>query len=344
MANETDNSTAAASTSCSPYDHPDYARVALTSSVSAILSLAASFFVIFIIILFKKWNFVSQRLILYLAIASLMTSFSTVLHRIDYDNQTSSIYVRFCTFGGFFEQVTSWMLLNSIVVITVYLFALAVFAKDTKKLEPLYGLMIFLFPILLGLFPFIKSSYGLSGAWCWIRIEDRRTCEHFLLGEYFIFALWFVPLYITLGVLVVMYVIILVKLIWKNYSMKKWHREVTAETQHLLGVNRRTSMSLIAYPLLYFFLGIFPLMNRIQNGIDPEHPVLALWYMAALAFPLTGGLIGIAYALDVETRQRLTWVQIRAAFRQWKEKDSVEYPVTYVNEDIPETGYQMDGV
>lgn len=269
-------------TSCSPYDDPAYAKVALASAISALISLAASCFVIFIIILFKKWKFFPQRLILYLAIAALMTSFSTILHRVDYENQTTSFYKNFCTFGGFFEQVTSWMLLNAITIITIYLFALAVFKRETGKWEVFYIILIFVFPVLISLIPFIRLSYGRAraGAWCWIRTEERENCENFLLGQFFIFFLWFIPLYIILVALIIMYIIILISLNWGSCTKKKnWGKDKTAETKHLQEVNKRNAISLIAYPILYFFQEIFPLMNRIQNAVQHNQPSLVFWYM-----------------------------------------------------------------
>ena len=123
-----------------------------------------------------------------------------------------------------------------------------------------------------------------------------------------------------------MYVMILVSLNW--YKCKRG--EQTAETIHLIKENRKKIVSLIAYPTIYFVLLLFPLMNRIESGIHREKPNLVLWYLSGIAYPISGGVIGIAYALDRETRRRLTWSHLRAAFQQWTTGGNLkEYPLTY---------------
>jgi len=318
-------------TSCSPYDSPDYAKVALVSAISASASLLASVFVIFIIVFYKKWKFISQRLILYLAISSLLASLSTIIHRVDYNNEMSTFYTDFCIFAGFFEQVTSWMVLNAITVLTTYLFVMTAFQKDVKKLEVLFLLLIFVFPILISLIPFIKSSYGRSGAWCWIRNEDRETCEEFPLGMFFIFVLWFVPVHILLLSLIIMYIIILVCIRPHKKKYTSWEKKVPEETRK---ENRKQAIRLVAYPCIYLFLSSFPLMNRIQSGVEQGEQSLAFWYMAAAMFPLAGGLIGLVYALDPETRKRLSCSHFRVGLREWRKKEVNEYPVM---EDLEES-------
>ncbi len=328
-------------TSCSPYESDDYAYVALASAISASVSFIASTFVIFLIIYFRKWKFVSQRLILYLAISSLLASISTMVHRVDYHNQTSSFYTNFCIFGGFFEQVTSWMVLNSVTTITTYLFIIVTFQRDTKKLEAVYFLLIFAFPILISLIPFVQSSYGRSGAWCWIRNEERFTCEYFSLGEYFIFALWFIPVHILLAALLIMYVIILILIRLNMDQNNPWKKKISLEIRkeyHMIAIR------LIAYPFIYLLLSTFPLMNRIQNVIELGQPRLVLWYMAAIAFPLAGGLIGLAYALDPDTRKKLSRAHFQAALREWKKEDNCEeYPVHSESEESFHTTYAKSG-
>lgn len=110
------------SSSCPPFDRKEYANVAIASAVSAVISLVAGCFVISVMVLLQKWKFFSQRLILYLAIATIFTSIATILHRVDFENQTSDFYTRFCILGGFLEQVTSWIFLNANSAITIYLF------------------------------------------------------------------------------------------------------------------------------------------------------------------------------------------------------------------------------
>ena len=103
------------------------------------------------------------------------------------------------------------MVLNAVASITVYIFVGAVFSKQTDRFEVLYLFFIFVFPLLINWIPFIDAAYGKAGVWCWIRSEDN-SCATFLFGQILEFILWYIPLYLILTILLLLYVIILVKI------------------------------------------------------------------------------------------------------------------------------------
>ena len=323
------------SSSCPPYDSKEYANVAIASAVSAGVSLAAGCFVILVMALLQKWKYFSQRLILYLAIATILTSISTILHRVDYENQISDFYTRFCAVGGFLEQVTSWIFLNANSAITIYLFMNVVTKIKTEHLELLYVFFIFLFPFTFNWIPFINSAYGRSGAWCWIRSDDTATCESFVFGQYLIFILWYIPLYAILLVLIGLYLVILQRL---HRASREWTRSPTIEAKELQKRSQQDVLPLMAYPLIFFLLSIPPLINRIQALASPGKPELALWYIAAMSFPLTGGLIATVYVLQPDTRNRLRWKYLRAGLvgcigKKGQDESVTEYPIEYVRSE-----------
>ena len=296
----------------SPYDSKSYAVVAAISASLAFVSLMVICCVIAIMILFKKWKFFSQRLILYLSISAILVNVGIILHRVDYENQTSSFYVNFCKFGGFFDQVSNWMLLNSICSIMIYISLNIFFSKNSEKYEIAYFVFIFIFPITFTWIPFIKNSYGQAGAWCWIRSEDKDNCEAFEFGRILQLIIWFVPLYTIMIILIITYVMLLVKL-----YLKKRKLVLTSKTdrEHISQI-QKDLLPLIAYPLIYFLLNIFPFINRIYNHQTNENPSLVLWYLAALANPSVGPLIALAFTLDPGTRKRLTVAEILAAVKE----------------------------
>ncbi len=329
-------------TSCDIYNRKEYAYVAVVSAVAAFLSLLAACCVIFIMVFLKKWPFFSQRLILYLAIATILTSLSTILHRVDYNNEKTSFYVIACQIGGFLEQVTSWIFLNANSCITFYLFANVVLKVKTERFEVLYLLFIFAFPFTFNWIPFIQSAYGRSGAWCWIRsAEERLMCEDFKLGQIFIFVLWFGPLYLTLFLLLVMYTIIICKLYG---SSKQWTSKTTNTAKVFQEMVKRDILPLMAYPLIFLLLSIPPTINRIQGLVDPENPVLALWYLSALSFPLEGGIIAVAYTFDPGTRKRLTRKHVQGVLKNMTKKTQLpqEYPVVYVRDASFSSEYRQN--
>ena len=300
--------------SCSPYDSSSYVVVAAVSAGIAAISLVLLIAVVLILVLFKKHKFFSQRLILYLALSSILVNISIILHRIDYDNQTSEFDLHFCEFSGYLDEVAIWMLLMSVCSIVVYVLLRILLKKDTQKYEPVYLLFIFAFPLTFTWIPFLFDAYGRSGAWCWIISEDRETCEPNYTGQVLQFVLWFGPLCFILLVLLLVYAVLFLHQCQKR-RRRRSHKNVQGGLvrDSFILIGEEDFKTLTVYPVLYFFLNIFPLINRAYNMTSSAGPSLVLWYLAALATPLMGSLVTLAYFLDPETRKRLTVKHIHAA-------------------------------
>ena len=317
------------------------------STASGFVSLLASCLVIALVILFKKWKFFTQRLVLYLAISVAFQSIATMIIVIDYNNETSDFYLHFCQFSGFVFQNASWMVLNAVASIMVYVFVCAVFSKQTDRFEVLYLFFIFVFPLLINWIPFIDAAYGKAGVWCWIRSEDI-SCNRFLFGLILEFILWYIPLYLILTILLILYVIILVKI--HCFDRHRWtgNYKHSTDEQHQIKMRSREIRSLLRYPLIYFLINLFPLSIRVYGAFeDDTQKLLPVWILAAIFFPIQGGFIALAFTLDPDTRKRLRWIQLKAAAKelcQRNEKDFIsEYPIEHVinteNSPVYKTSY-----
>lgn len=308
---------------CSPFAGRDYAIVAAISSASALVSVILCTGVIVLMVLFKKYHFFIQRLILYLTIVALAEAIAVTLHRVDY-NGANSATEGFCVFIGFVDQTTSWAILIAISCITVNLMLNAIFHKRTEKFEKIYFILIFVFPITFNWIPFIELAYGSAGAWCWIRSENK-DCSSFTFGVVLRFVLWYVPLYVILIILTVIYIIILYKI---TKDRRRWDGKFDPESQQLKEQMQKEVKPLIVYPLIYLLINVVPLINRIHNTVSPNNPELALWILHALLFPLQGGIIAIAFTLDPQTLRRLRPRQIWAACQDCCGKKGIhEYPI-----------------
>ncbi len=291
--------------------------MAAVSAGLAFVSLVLIIGTIGIMILFKKLRFFSQRLILYLAISAILSNLSIILHRVDYQNQMSTFYTRFCAFGGYFDQTGNWCLLLSVCAIMIYTALYLFLDKNTEKYGLIYIFFIFVFPLTFTWIPFIKSAYGKAGAWCWIRTEEEDdNCTKFEFGTQLQFSIWFGPLYFLMIILVILYIMILVKM------LRDWNTSPSPETSLHMKQIKKDLIPLIAYPLIYFLLNILPFINRIYNSISPD-PNIVLWYFAALANPSIGAWITLAFTLDSTTRKRLTPSRIAAAIEEFHGNKSV---------------------
>ena len=333
------------STNCSsPYDDYIFTIVAAFGAAAGFLSFLASCFVVFLIIIFKKWRFPTQRLILYLVITAGLFSLTLVVQRVDYENQTGAAYSNFCVFAGFLSQVIGWMFLNSFICISTAL-TVKVFSKKrflAKRMEILYIFVIFVLPFLFNWIPFIQSAYGKAGPWCWIRSVDEDTCSVFTLGTAMQLALWYVPLYVIMIVLIMLYVIVLVKF---KRMKRAWTGKFDPQEKEAHEQMTREVQPLIAYPLIFFLLNIPALINRIYGVINPDNPEPVLWFITVAFFPVQGGAIATVFSLDPETRKRLTMTNMRAAFSGFCKTEDVvqEYniPTDDVNDSL-KTCYKRD--
>jgi hypothetical protein len=297
-------------------------NVAVTGAAVAGVSLLACLFALFIIILFKKWQLFGQRLIAYLIISATLLSVALVMRIVDFDEDFTPADVRFCAFSGFAIQITIWNLVDSMVAITVYLFLGVVCDRVTDKYEWLYVLFIFVVPLVFGWIPFIHNTYGQAGVWCWIELVDYTTCERLLFGHVLQLAMFYVPLFIILPSINLMYLIILCKL-----SRNRKHKSIArGQSDKILKLE---TARLLAYPLIFFLLTLPTLAVRIQDWIDPEHRVLALMYLSVVTANLEGTAISLAFLLlNRDTRSQLKWTHMRAAFRNYNNMKGISEYVT----------------
>ena len=293
------------------YDNDWFAAVVGVRSAVAILSILCCIVVILLIVLFQKYNFFTQRLILYFTIATLSYSIVSAINVEGYKAYRDSTINGYCVFIGFLEQFTSWWFLLAVTCIVVDLFIKVIFNKMTDlRFEIAYIIITFVSPILIAWIPFVDVAYGPSGAWCWIR-STNSDCSFYLFGTILRFLLFYCPLYILLFVQLVLLVIVFIKL---RRQHRSWAGKFDPDTLEMKRRMQKEVRPLITYPIVFLLANVFPLMNRIANVIQDE-PILPLWFLVAIVFSIQGVIVMFAFALDPETRKKLTWRHIVAAFK-----------------------------
>ncbi len=308
----------------SPFDSYEFTKVVIVSKVAACLSFLASASVIALCIILKKWKCVSDRLVIYLVITTLLVSTATMLRKIDLYNQNTDFHTEFCKFAGFLVQVTAWMFINAIFTITIHVFIVAFLDKrPTAKHEWVYIVWIFVVPFLVNLIPLIHASYGKAGVWCWIRASDPVTCEVFVFGMWLQYTLLYVPSYLFLILMTMLYVAIIIKIRRERKRLKNTNN---FHLKHKVTMLEREIIPLLTYPLVYLILGSPQIINRIHISLVPNKPNVALWYLSALSSSVVGIFTTLAFVLGTETRRELKWKNIRANVFKKKKKVS-EYPM-----------------
>ena len=272
--------------------------------VSATVCLTA----LFLIIKLKFYKDVLQRLLLWQLIAALGLSLYNILNLLfmNYNEETSSnTYTTLCSIVGYIGTVTFFVKIAFTLWLTIFLFCCLVCLRDPKKLskmEILYVSTSLGLPLLVSLIPFIHHSYGIAGAWCWIT-EWRDECasdDKLVLGvveEDMFYGSGALIALINAVLLIIILFTVLCRM--KCNCTSSSEREELLETVQLKHRNLlKKLLPLAAYPLMFLFLIMFPLTNRIYGGIE-KRISFPLFVLHAAVEPFWGLFVGVAIIVHI---------------------------------------------
>lgn len=299
----------------------------ITQAVAAILSCLGCLFIFFVMIIFKKYVYPGQRLLIYLTLSVFLVSLSFIIRGFGYsliDNTT------FCVAVAFIGQYAGGCILASVASIIADIFILAVLKKNWK-LEPAYVVSIFVMPALFDWLPFIYETYGPTRGWCWIRDRNAdRDCSVHMYGLVLQYVLWFVPSYFVSLIGGLIYIISLVALRRKEYTAMleperlQLQKAAISEIQHYKW-----------YPLMFLIINTIPLLTRIISDANPSINIFPLWLVSAAVQGLQGGFVTVLFSIDSDTRKRLKWSHFKNGFKYniMNFEDTVEYPAITGKDD-----------
>lgn len=289
------------------YDSTHFKILAGLRASVGLISFLASLSVVILVLLFKKYKFFSQRLILNVAVAAMIHSFSYTTARVNYYT-VREIDDPYCYFGGLFNHYTAAVELISIWFTTINIFSVGMCGRNISKLEPLYYVTTYALPALWFWAAIWLKVYGTSGGWCSVK-ELEADCQPFRYSSYFQFGAWFVPLYISITIILIMLLAVAIKYF---RTLRHWKDKQDPRIQGMRNVLRNELRSLISYPIIYVLLNTFSFASLIHHAIfQSSSPVLT--YLRVLTSPLRGAFIALAFTLDKDTRGRLTVTHCKAA-------------------------------
>uniref|UniRef100_T1J4S7 G-protein coupled receptors family 2 profile 2 domain-containing protein n=1 Tax=Strigamia maritima TaxID=126957 RepID=T1J4S7_STRMM len=236
-----------------------------------------------------------MRLVLYLSVAALLDNVGFFMGGLYTDGHL-------CNFEALWLTLFEWSVLLWVCCITFNIFFNAILYKKTESYEIVYHMICWALPFIIALSPLVyKDFYGPAGAWCWIQKE-------FMTWR---FVIWYGPLFVLITILFIMYAIIIMKM---KKRASTWEGTYSPELERLKKIFEDDAKRLYGYPFVYLITSICPVLNRIQNAINPDHPVYSLWILHCLFAPLPGAINVIIFGLDQDIRSKLTWLQIKATF------------------------------
>ena len=289
---------------------------------TSVISLLACLLVAATILLFKKYIFFTQRLVLYLCIAAGLYSIAIATGATVYFPMDGSYsYSAYCVWSGFSFQHTTWLLLLAFLVIFLDMYMRVGLQKDTTRFELIYVLIIFGVPLLFNWIPFIDSSYGPAGPWCWIRaINFDDGCTIHIEGVIWQSALLYIPLLLVCIVAIVLYILMVHKIYRIRYT-ERFDPQAATKRKNML----KEARPFLIYPWVFVVVILISLTNRIASSLEPdEQKIIVLFCLNAAGTSLLGGTAVVIFGLDIGTLRRLLQVRSYSCCRREVVSD---YPV-----------------
>lgn len=313
------------------YDTNVFAAAAYLIVFIASISCIFCLLMIVLILLLKKYHFFTQRLILYLAIASLANGVVNGVDVFGYKVYRSRELLKLCEAVGCISQVASWWVVLATSCIMLDIFILAAFNRSTERYEWVYVVTTFFSPIVLTSWvPFIDTGYGPAGPVCWIKIRNLDNCQLLVFGELMQLVLYYIPYFLLV---VVLTVLLSIALLLIRRKTKRWAGKYDPETQYLKSRMEKEIRPLVAYPIIFLLTNVFSFTYRVYMIVTDKVGTanIILWYLGiGTAYQLQGVLITLAFFLDPETRTRLSWASIRAStLGLFKSNTVSEYPIDF---------------
>ena len=268
--------------------------------ILGICSFLSCFVAIVTVLVLHLHRHFIYRLAVYQVLGSLFESFVKGLGLIVYTSGKLLHNHFICTLDTFLQQTSLWVKLMFTVWLTFHLFAYIVFFKNLKKLEWLYISSSVLIPLLIALIPLIHNSYGLSGAWCYIRSwKDNCATQKYLEGIVEQFALYYGPamFFLTLSVIAVaVMIVVMVHRALKSRTDDEFQPLVSERNQKFEVLKQL--LPLLSYPVIYFALIFFPIFNWIYMAAA-DTTMYAFLVVHAVTVSAKGFFAGLALILHV---------------------------------------------
>lgn len=295
-------------------------------TVLAVFSMICCLFIAFLIILFKKYKFLSQRLILYLAVSAFFQSILYATTNFHISGRAShDIDTGFCILQGYWTLFFDWLAFIWVLCICFNVFWTAIFLKKTDSFEKWYLIIDITLPIVICCFPFIGDSYGPAGLWCWI--GSRRDGQVYITGVVLQFVLFYGPLWVLSITMLCMLTVVLVTL---HYRKKRGGADSNLDIQQDLW--KEEIRPIFFFPIVYIAILVFPSINRIRIAAGYTDVSTAanffFWFMHSITLTFHGSVYALLFACDRQTMSRIRWVHIKAAATRWYIKPAKEYKVS----------------
>ena len=233
--------------------------LSIVAAVMCILAIA-------LIILLKAYKQFVHRLVLYLCLAALFYAIMTAIQLEPVMQMCGHVVVinpTSCIVTATLNQYSNWTTLILTIWIGLHIFILAVFNKDYKnsrRYEACIVLTAVIVPIPVCSIPLFHihkvETYGLAGAWCWIRSTDEE-CHEIKAGVIEQFALWYAPVMLFALVFFLIIITVIIVLSIKKKAASELH------VKDQFSRSLKEMRPLLFYPIIFSAVYGLAFINRV---------------------------------------------------------------------------------
>ena len=191
-------------------------------------------------------------------------------------------HTKMCIAEGVLGEYSSWVMLLSTLMMTLHLTVMVLYPslyEKMAKMEPLYLLFPWIFPLLVSWIPFLLRNYGVVGPWCWIQLHNEN-CSLNKEGIIEIYAVLY-------GEQIIGLILNNIALVIVGLTMCK-RAYIRNTTSLAYRKALKQTLPLLAYPITYQILSIFAIANLLYMMIHKGRYNIVMFYAHAATSPSWG--------------------------------------------------------
>ena len=305
---------------CTTFTTIQLNNINLARSLSGILCMVIAILILVVLLFYKAYKSILQRLFLCITAATVIEEIAfslAVEHQFYYPSQQ-----KLCPFYGFFLEwtlsITNYLILCKIFYL-VYLVcahcqggALPGGKLLKRNYQWLFECACVLFAICFPLtylwIPFKHRTYTLAGGWCWISTIDHN-CKNVGLNDEIIFGYGvFEAVGIISIILTALFAVLYCRLACIHEVVRHQHLITLRQTLFLLGF-LVTSIAILSVGFAV----------RIYTGLVKVEEEYTLWILLAIAPPVYQIIYPIGFLVYLYTLKKFSEEAMKKAFNEWKQ-------------------------
>lgn len=291
-------------------------NVSIARGIAGVLVILTGIIALVLILVLKIFKKYSQRLFLYLTLATLLHAPIYIMEvvSVDCNGNGNKLYplARYpiCSITGTLDMYTSWLQNIIVLWITLYLFRVIVLRKmiNTWKLEVFVIVIALIAPLPAALVPLIDKKYGLNGAWCWIMTHKKNSTAYDYRALGYEIGFWYFPFLIETLIVILTVIGMVAVFIRRSFGKTKFEIYANEYKKQL-----KETLPLLIFPVVYCVLDIFEMLIDGTSSLEsrvPEKHLYWMWMADAILNPVKailvigGYLICIIYSKHKEWRHK----------------------------------------